>query len=118
MKEIIRELILSILLSLILIFILSILLFKTSISEEIIKPATMGIVIISLMIGAFRISKAKKQKGILYGSLLGIIYMFILYLVSSFANFEFYLGIDSIIMIILGIIGGAVGGIIGVNFQK
>ena len=107
MKEIIRELILSILLSLILIFILSILLFKTSISEEIIKPATMGIVIISLMIGAFRISKAKKQKGILYGSLLGIIYMFILYLVSSFANFEFYLGID-----------GAVGGIIGVNFQK
>lgn len=116
MKEIIRELILSILLSLILIFILSILLCQTSINESIIKPATIAIVVISLMLGGFRISKSKKQKGILYGSILGIIYMFILYLISSFANFEFYLGINSIIMIILGIIGGAVGGILGVNF--
>lgn len=116
MKEFIREFIISILLSLILIFILSVFLCQTSISESIIKPATIAIVTISLMIGAFRVSKSKKQKGILYGSILGIIYMFILYLISSFANFEFYLGINSIIMIILGIIGGAVGGILGVNF--
>lgn len=116
MKEIIREVIISILLSLILIFLLSVLLCQTAVSENIIKPATIAIVIISLMIGAFRISKSKKQKGILYGGILGIIYMLILYLISSFANFEFYLGINSIIMIILGIIGGAVGGILGVNF--
>ena len=116
MKNFIRELIIAVLLSVILMFILSIILSSTSVSENIIKPATIGIVTLSLMIGAFRISKSKKEKDILNGSILGIIYMFILYLISSFVNFEFSLSISSIIMIVIGIIGGAIGGIIGVNF--
>ena len=60
--------------------------------------------------------KSKKEKGIIFGSLLGAVYMLILYIISSFLNFDFSLNINSLVMIILGILGGAIGGIIGVNF--
>lgn len=116
MKNFIREIIISLLISILLIFILSILISQTSISEKIIIPTTLGIVTFSLLIGGFRISKIKKEKGIIYGGILGMIYMIIIYLISSFANFDFSLNITSILMILLGIIGGAIGGILGVNF--
>lgn len=118
MKEFLREFIISILLSLVLFFVLSILMSETSIEEKLIIPFTIGITSFSLFTGAFRISKVKKEKGILYGSGLGAAYMITIYIISSFANFNFNLTTNSIIMIILGILGGAVGGIIGVNFKK
>ncbi|MCX4255249.1 MAG: TIGR04086 family membrane protein, partial [Bacilli bacterium] len=102
MKKIIKELIVSVLLSLILIFILSVIISTTSVSENLINPITIAITTFALMIGAFRVSREKKEKGIIYGSLLGLLYMLILYIVSSLINFEFSLGINSIIMIILG----------------
>ena len=116
MKKIIKELIISVLISLILLLVLAILVTETTMSENLINPLTIAIVTFSLMIGAFRVSKEKKEKGIIYGSILGLFYMIILYVISSLINFNFYLSINSIIMIILGILGGAIGGIIGVNF--
>lgn len=116
MKIFVREVIFSILFSLLLIFALSILLSTTNLNENLINPITIGIVTTSVFLGAFRISKNKKEKGILFGSLLGLAYMVILYILSSFSSFDFSLDINSIVMIILGILGGAIGGIIGVNF--
>lgn len=116
MKGIFKSVFFSFLLSLILIFVLSIIISTTSVSENIIKPVTMGIVVVSLMMNGYVLSKNKKQKGILYGAILGIIYMVMLYIISSFSNFNFSLNINSIIMIILGILSGAIGGILGVNF--
>ena len=116
MKVFIREYIISILLTILLIFILSVLISNTSMPEKIISPATIGITSLSLMIGGFRISKTKKEKGILNGCILGIIYMLTLYIMSAFLTLEFTLTINSIIMISVGILGGAIGGIIGVNF--
>lgn len=118
MKEFIKEIIISCLITLILICLLSIIISKTNVSENLITPLTIVITTLSLLIGGFRVSKAKKEKGIIYGSILGICYMLILYIISSFVNFNFSLTINSIIMIILGILGGAIGGILGVNFLK
>lgn len=61
-------------------------------------------------------SRTKKEKGIIYGSLLGATYILILYLLSSLITLDFSISIASLIFIILGILGGAIGGIIGVNF--
>ena len=74
MKKIIKELIVSVLLSLILIFILSVIISTTSVSENLINPITIAITTFALMIGAFRVSREKKEKGIIYGSLLGLLY--------------------------------------------
>lgn len=116
MKKFIKEIIISIILSLILILLLAILISLTTLSEKFITPAVIGITFVSLLIGAFRISKNKKEKGILNGSILGGTYMIILYLISGFMSLDFSLSINSIIMIFLGILGGIIGGIIGVNF--
>ncbi len=116
MKIFIREYIISILLTIILIFVLSLLVSQTTMSEDFIKPITIGITSLSLMIGAFRISKSKKEKGILNGCILGVMYMISLYLISGFISLQFTITLSSLIMIFLGILGGVIGGIIGVNF--
>ena len=103
MRNFIKNLIFSILLSLILIFILSILMSRTDISESLINPITMGITSFSILISAFCFSKNTKEKGIVYGSLLGLIYMIILYLISSFVNLNFSLTINSLIIIIFNL---------------
>lgn len=118
MKLILREILLSVLLSLGLFFVLSILLTYTDLEEKIIRPSIIGIISLSLAIGGFRISREKKEKGLISGAILGIIYIVILYLISSLLNMELSISIYSIFMIFLGIISSIVGGILGVNFLK
>lgn len=115
MKIFLREIIISIILSILLMIILSVIISQTSISETIITPGIIAISSISIMIGGIRVSKAKKQKGIINGALLGIIYMIGIYLISSIILKDFSLTYKSLIMILGGILGGALGGIIGVN---
>lgn len=116
MKVFLKNLLLSILISLILIIILSVVMSNTSINDNLLNPIVIGIVTFSLLIGAFNMSRSKKEKGIVFGSLLGIAYVLALYIISSFLLMNFSLSISSIFFILLGILGGAVGGILGVNF--
>ena len=116
MKVFLKNLLLSIIISLILIIIFSVLMSKTNINDNLLNPIIIGIVTFSLLVSAFNMSRCKKEKGIIFGSLLGIAYIVALYLISSFAMLDFSVSINSLIFIILGILGGAIGGIIGVNF--
>lgn len=116
MKVFIKETFLSVLFTIVLIFIISLLVTFTSLGENMIVPLVIGAVSFSLLICAYRISKNKKKKGILYGIGLGVTYMIILYIISIFIKFDFSLSTNSLIMICAGIIGGAIGGILGVNF--
>lgn len=116
MKIFIREIFFSAILTIVLIFFISILITYTSLEERFIFPLVIGAVTFSLLLCAYRIAKNKKEKGIIYGAGLGVSYMLVLYIISSLIDFDFSLSIHSIIMIIAGILGGAVGGILGVNF--
>lgn len=115
MKIFFRETIMSFALSILLIFILAVIISKTTISEAIIIPGIVTISSISIMIGTIRVSKAKKQRGIINGAILGGIYMCFMYIVSSILLKDFSLNIKSFIMIASGILTGILGGIIGVN---
>lgn len=103
--------------TIILLFILSVLLSTTSLDENVMKPGIIAIATFSVLLGSFLSAKKIKSKGIVIGVLQGIIYMFILYLISSFATKDFSLGLESIIMIGIGIFGGIIGGVIGVNLK-
>lgn len=115
MKIFLRESVISFALSIILIFVLSIIISKTSVSEKIIVPGIITISSVSIMVGGIRVSKTKKQKGIVNGGLLGIIYIMGMYLLSSIILKDFSLNLKSLIMILSGMIAGIFGGIIGVN---
>lgn len=105
-------------LSLILIFILSILISSTNLKENIINPAVIFISTISLLIGAFLASKKIRKKGIILGALIGFAYMLLMYIISSLMNMDFTINLNSIIMIGFGVVGGAIGGILGVNLNN
>ncbi len=104
-------------LTLMMILVLSIVLSFSNISENVMMPAVIFISSFSILIGGFLVAKRMDSKGIVYGSVVGLAYMLILYLTSSFLNFNFSLNFNAIIMIALGVLGGAIGGILGVNLK-
>lgn len=115
--DFIKALIFSIILTLIALVVLSLVLSFSEVSESLINPAIIVISSVSILIGGFLVAKKIKQKGILNGAILGIVYMLIIYLISSLLNNNFSLGIAAFIMIGAGILSGALGGILGVNLK-
>jgi len=96
--------------------IFSILLTYTNLSENLIQPVVISITGMSILAGSFLVTRKIKKNGIIKGITVGIIYIMLIYLVSSIVNnLNFKLNIESIVMISIGIICGAVGGFIGVN---
>ena len=96
--------------------IFSALLTYTSLSENLIQPVVISVTGISILAGSFFATRKVGKNGILKGITVGLIYILLIYFISSIVNngnFSFNLG--SIIMILAGIICGAIGGIIGVN---
>jgi len=100
------------------ILIFSILLTSTNISENVIPVVVTVITGISILIASSLSTLAVKKNGFLYGSGVGLFYVFILYLCSSILINDFSLESESIIMMIVAIITGAIGGIVGVNMKK
>ena len=105
----------SLLTTVILLIIFSLLLTYTNIQENVINPVIIMITAVSILIGSsIGIGKMKKD-GLINGAIVGVVYMIVIYLISSILNWKFKLNIQSIIMIGIGIAFGILGGIIGVN---
>ena len=105
----------SIVITLILLLIYSVFLTYTNISEKTMQIAIIIITAISIFVGSLTSSINIKKNGILNGGLVGLIYIGVIYLLSSIISKDFTLPAYSIIMIIASIASGCVGGIIGVN---
>lgn len=109
--------VISIALTLVLLFIFSIVLTYTSISEDTIEPMIIGITGISILAGSSITTSKIKKKGIINGMIIGGLYIFLLYMISSILNTGFGINTYTIIMMIIGMLAGAVGGIVGVNLK-
>ena len=115
LMTIIKGLAISVIFSLVAIFIFAIIISYTNFSENGVAPVMIGIVATSILIGTAVSTWKLTKNGILNGGLVGLLYMLILYLVSSSLGTGFALNTNAIIMMLLGIIAGMIGGIIGVN---
>lgn len=113
--NIIKGVIISIIFTLIFLFVFSIILTYTNISESFIAPVIIVITAISIFIGSSIGNIKLKKNGMLNGALVGGIYLLSIYLLSGIISLKFSLSIQSIIIIIAGMICGMFGGIIGVN---
>lgn len=95
--------------------VLSAVLAYTSLNENLSTPIIIGIIALSIMIGSIISSRKVKQKGLINGGILGIIYIISIYLLSSIILGDFSFNLYSFIAIVVSIIFGIIGGIIGVN---
>lgn len=98
-------------------FIYAILLTYTNIQENTMIPVVIIITAISILIGSSLSTLKIKKNGLINGTLVGIIYIFLLYIISSVTGSGFSLNLMSIIMVTASIIAGMIGGIIGVNLN-
>jgi putative membrane protein (TIGR04086 family) len=58
-----------------------------------------------------------KRNGLISGATIALIYIYIIYFLSSIITKNFSLNGYSILMIITSLLSGAIGGIIGVNIK-
>lgn len=103
--------------SVILLTIYALLLANTAISENTMMPVVLTITGISILMGGTISSRKMKKNGLIYGGIVGLVYILTLYLASSISMVGFSLSANSFIMLVVGVITGIIGGIIGVNLQ-
>lgn len=109
---------LSYLMTFIIFAILALMLCFTEFPESMIGSAVVVTTIISIMFGGTCIARRARSKGWLNGSLIGLFYMFILFLLSSITTTGFKVDKYVLIMMLVGIAAGAVGGVVGINLKR
>ena len=87
----------------------------TSLSEQTIRPVIITITGVSILIGSSLGTRKLHKNGMISGGIIGASYILLLYFISSIVNSNFSINWISVIMIIVGLIGGIFGGVIGVN---
>lgn len=115
MVRILKGSAISIVATLVLLIIFAVLLTYTNINENTMPTVIIIVTALSILIGSQITTSKIKKNGILNGALVGIIYILLLYIISSCITRNFSLNNYSIIMMATSILIGGIGGIIGVN---
>ena len=113
--SIIKGTAISFLATIIALTVFAVLLTYTELSENTIKPVIITVTGISILIGSSIGTRKLRKNGLVTGGAIGVLYILSIYLVSSVMNSNFVLSWISVIMIGVGVVGGVLGGIIGVN---
>ena len=98
--------------------IFAILLSNTNIPDSYISGVISIISIMSILIGSASCTKKANSQGLIWGSIVGLIYSIIIYLISSLLFVGFSLTSSSFYLILLCVLFGALGGIIGINLKQ
>lgn len=114
-KNIFKGVSISIIVTLIYLLIFSVILTYTNVGENTIAPVVIVVTALSILCGSSISTKNIKKNGMINGGLIGLVYLLILYMISSILNWKFSLNMQSLIMILVGTAFGVLGGIIGVN---
>ena len=91
---------------------------NTDFPQRLISPAVIVITIASVFTAGLVSTRGVKSKGWMNGGLVGLIYMLVLYLLSSIVYKSFAIDRYAITMAVIGILTGAIGGITGINAKK
>lgn len=108
----------SIVLSIILFAIASFVMLFTTVPQSAIRYICIAVSLISILIGGWTAGKSLKNRGWLWGAIIGVFYFLVLFICSCIAASSFTFSAMTVSMILFGFVAGALGGIIGVNLQS
>lgn len=86
--------------------------------QRLITPVVVVITVISVLTAGAVSTRGVRSKGWLNGSIVGLVYMLILYLFSSIVYKNFALDRNVLTMAVIGVLSGAIGGIVSINTKK
>ncbi len=75
----------------------------------------MGAAILACFVTGYDFSCKNQNKGLMYGGLGGILFGVIYILLGYMLTADYVIGVNSIIVIVIGTIAGGLGGVLGVN---
>ena len=116
MLTIIKAAVAGVLISALLLLLFSLVLSKKDIPLGIINPFTAFIIGAASFVSGYLAAKSVKQRGMAVGAGCGAIIFLFVSLLSFMNTFE--IGILAAIKLIVSVIGGAIGGILGVNCKR
>ena len=91
---------------------------NTEFPQRLITPAVVVTTVISVLTAGSVSTKGVKSRGWLNGGMVGFIYMAVLYILSSLIYDNFAIDKYVITMTVIGILTGAIGGILGININS
>jgi len=118
LKVLIKAISISFAFTIVLFLLFSLVLSYTNLSEKFINPVIIVITIISIFLGSMIVGRNRTDKGMLFGGISSLIYIFLLYIISSIITKDFSFNSMSLIMIACSIFFGMIGGIIGINSRN
>lgn len=98
--------------------IFSIILTYVNFPERLINPVVVITTIISILVAGISVTKNAKNRGWLNGGFVGLIYMLILYILSSIVFDNFKIDRYVVTMVVIGVLTGCIGGILGINMRS
>lgn len=115
LSNIIKGTLTAVSVSLVLILIFAVLIKFLNIPDNFITPVNQVIKIISIFVGCFTALKVYKQKGLVTGTMIGLIYTTLAFLIFSLLGGNFSFTINLLIDAIFAMIIGGMCGIFSVN---
>ena len=115
--DIIRTTIIAVIISLVLVLVFALIVNLVEVGENVILPVNQAIKVISILASCFVGFKENKQ-GAFKGALSGLCYTLLSVLVFGLISKEISFNLMKLIDIALGIVAGAISGILSVNIRK
>lgn len=116
--SILKGAIVSLAVSLVLILIFALVIRFFSVSDSLIFPINQVIKIISLFVGVMALTRGCKEKGLLKGAILGLVYFLLSFIVFSILQGDFSIGMSNIYDLLLTTLMGGIIGVIAVHIGK
>lgn len=86
--------------------------------QRLVTPVVVVITVVSVLTAGAVSTKDVRSRGWLNGGIVGLIYMIILYLISSIVYSNFAVDRNVLTMTVIGVLSGAIGGIMSINTRK
>ena len=116
-KKLLKSIVMSYILTLIILLIFSVLVTYTSLSESFADITVACATYISTAACGFFASSNTSKKGWLTGSIAGLAYILILFVIALLKG-NYTVGTGTIISLIICALTGAIGGVIGINTKR
>lgn len=115
--SVIKGTVLSYIATLVLFVIFAIILTFADFPDKFVQGAVIITTVISLLLGGTVAGRSARSMGWASGLIMGTLYMVILYVLGGIINRNFTVDSNMLILFCIGIVSGAIGGMIGINIK-